>query len=228
MSIPTAEIKKDPIWYRDIKILVNPERFIEFFPSSNSTLEENMNSLVRLGIYGSILISMYKRDPVYLSWIIVVLLLTYIIHKNYTPTEEHSTPPEGFEQPLPTKLGTEEPLKSTVSNPFMNPSFLNVRENRGAVEEYHQDTPEAEETRELISRNFNQNLFKDIDDVFGTNNAQRQFYTVPSTTIPSDQEKYKRFLFGDMNSCTDNSDACTPYQDLRRNPPIIQNPGQIE
>lgn len=221
MSIPTDVVVQDPIWFKDIKILFSSERLIEFFPNKSSTLEENLNSIVRLGMYGSILIAMYKRNPTHLAWVLLVMVVTYVVYKTYDkkqvePTEKFTTIPQ-----MPA-------LKSTVSNPFMNPSFVDNGKNRKPVENYHQDTQEAEETRNLISKNFSDNLYRDIEDVFGRNNAQRQFYTVPSTTTPNDQKKYRNFLFGEMKSCKDNSDHCTPFEDLRRNPPILQSTEMVQ
>lgn len=224
MSIPTSEIKNDPIWYKDVKILFNLDRMIEFFPHKNSTIEENLNSLVRLSIYGSILIAMYKRNPTYLALIIVFLVITYVIHKYYDE-KEHLTAVEAQKK---IQFKQESPIESTINNPFMNPTFLDASKNRRPVPEYHQDTQEAEEMREKVSNNFNYGLYRDIEDVFGRKNSQRQFYTVPSTTIPNDQSKYRDFLFGDLKSCKDNTDDCSPYQDLRRNRPIMVNTEQEE
>lgn len=211
MSIPETQTMPDEIWYRNVSILYNPERLIEFFPNRCSSLSENLNSLARMGIYGSLLISMYKRNPNHLGWIVVVLLFTYIVYQEqekFTAKEPKSRAPQPARRP-------------TVNNPFMNPTYLDAGKNREPVEEYHQDTRRAQRIREDVKEKFNQNLYHDIEDVFGRNNAQRQFHTVPSTTIPSDQERFRDFLFGDMKSCKDNSDHCRPYEDLRRNPPIM-------
>jgi hypothetical protein len=36
------------------------------------------------------------------------------------------------------------------------------------------------------------------DDLFSDGRMDRQFYTMPSTTIPNDQTGYRNFLFGDV------------------------------
>lgn len=210
MTTPVTVLKTDDIWYRNVSILVTPSRLIEFFPNKHNTLQENLNSLVRLGVYGSLIVAMYKRDSRILVWIFVVMLLTYVINETYKTKEELEI--QSFEN-LKTREKTPRP---TINNPFMNPTYLD--KHKEAVEEYHQDTQKAEATRQDIKEKFEYNLYSDIEDVFNRGNSQRQFYTVPSTTIPSDQEKFKNFLFGGMASCKEDPSACKPVQDLRRAP----------
>lgn len=210
MTTPTGIAKSDDIWFKNIGILVSPERFIEFFPNKEQTLEEKLNSIVRLGIYGSILVSMYKRNPNYLIWILVFLSITYVMYK-YKPEE------------FTADLKTNGKTKPTINNPFMNPT-LGDNPNRGPAEPYYDDTERSEEIKADIKKKFNFNLYQDIEDVFDRRNSQRQFYTMPSTTVPNDQDAFKNFLFGGMKSCKSDTGACVPYQDLRRNPPIFGNP----
>jgi hypothetical protein len=42
---------------------------------------------------------------------------------------------------------------------------------------------------------FRTNFFNDPTDVFGKNQSQRQFITMPSTTIPNDRESYQNWLY---------------------------------
>ena len=41
-----------------------------------------------------------------------------------------------------------------------------------------------------IDEKFNHDLFRDVSSVYGKRNSQRQFYTVPSTTIPNNQTSF--------------------------------------
>ena len=61
--------------------------------------------------------------------------------------------------------------------------------------------------------NFNKNLYRDLTDVYGKNNSQRQFYTTPITTVPNDQNSFANWLYrsektckeGDGNRCSANN-----------------------
>ena len=65
--------------------------------------------------------------------------------------------------------------KSTIDNPFMNPTIMDY--NTGYV------SPGSividKETENMINDNFNHNLFLDIEDAWDSRNSQRQFFTVP-------------------------------------------------
>ena len=83
-------------------------------------------------------------------------------------------------------------------------------------------------TMDQVEEKFGENLYRNVDDVFGRTNSQRQFYTNPSTTIPNDQSTFARWLYGDAKSCKDNPYDCVPYERLQQNkfqfPDPTQNP----
>jgi len=51
--------------------------------------------------------------------------------------------------------------------------------------------------------------------VYETFHSQRQFYTMPSTTIPNSQDEYAKWLYGNALSCKDNQRYCLRYEDPR-------------
>ena len=49
----------------------------------------------------------------------------------------------------------------------------------------------------------------DVNDIFGKNNSQRQFYTVPGNQVPNDQGSFAQWLYGTPKTCKEgNSIAC--------------------
>ena len=44
-------------------------------------------------------------------------------------------------------------------------------------------------------------LFQDLGDSIAFKQSMRNFYSMPSTTIPNDQEKFANLLYGNMPSC---------------------------
>jgi hypothetical protein len=215
MSIPNNTIKKDTIWFKDISQLYRPDRLVEFFPNILHTQEERLNAIARLGIYAGILLTVYKRDYRQIIWSLLVLIFTIVIYRN---TERKETMSQDVEE-IPE-------LKPTLNNPFMNPTIVDYGvKQKGSVPNYSEDTKKAEEIRGDIEDKFNYNLYKSIDDVYDKNNGQRQFYTVPNTDIPSNQEKFLDFLYGDMEkNCKSDTTKCEPYSDLKANPFIFPNP----
>ncbi len=100
--------------------------------------------------------------------------------------------------------------KPTINNPFMNP----------ATSEYNTDAPAAcnaddDDIKNEMKRTFNNNLYMDVDDVFEKVNSQRQFYTVPNTGIPNDQENFANWLYKSPQTCKESQEQCLRYEDLR-------------
>ena len=48
---------------------------------------------------------------------------------------------------------------------------------------------------------FNEDLYRDVNDIFGKNNSQRQFYSVPGNTIPNDQGSFAKWLYQTPPTC---------------------------
>lgn len=219
MTTPVSTIKTDKVWFKDVYVLSRVDRLTEFFPNQAQTFEERMNSVVRMGIYSSLLLVVYKRQWKYILWIPLVLLLTYLIQKNYKK--------ERFEEEKVIKSAMKnKKVAPTINNPFMNTTMEDYRNNpkKEASENYYQDTEDAKKIREDIEEKFNFNLYQSLDDVYDKKNSQRQFYTTPNTAIPSDQDKYLKFLYGKMDSCKTNGENCKlPDDGLRRNPQIFPN-----
>lgn len=102
--------------------------------------------------------------------------------------------------------------KPTVDNPFMNPlqTDFNVENPPVAC------NVDDDEVSQKISTAFNDNLFRDVSDVFGRENSQRQFYTVPQMN-PPDTHSFAMWLYGNQNICKNDQSKCMKYTDLRYN-----------
>lgn len=102
--------------------------------------------------------------------------------------------------------------KPTENNPFMNQ--LQTDFNK-------EDPPTAcnvddDEISKKMLDSFNANLFRDVSDVFGRENSQRQFYSVPQMN-PPDTHEFAMWLYGNQNICKNDQSACLKYTDLRYN-----------
>jgi hypothetical protein len=73
---------------------------------------------------------------------------------------------------------------------------------------------------------FNHNLFKDVNDVFGKMNSQRQFYTMPNTTIPNAQDDFAKWLYANPKTCKEDQEFCLRYEDVRAKRPVFVDPTQ--
>jgi len=77
-------------------------------------------------------------------------------------------------------------------NPFMNVLVDEIKYNPLRPEAAPVDGPVVKATLDDF---FRVNWFSDPTDVFGRNQSQREFVTMPSTTIPNDRESYQNWLY---------------------------------
>lgn len=100
----------------------------------------------------------------------------------------------------------------SIDNPFMNPlqTDFNIENPPTAC------NVDDDEISEKISDAFNDNLFRDVSDVFGRENSQRQFYTVPQMN-PPDTHAFAMWLYGNQDICKSDQSKCMKYTDLRYN-----------
>ncbi len=128
-------------------------------------------------------------------------------------TDAPSAEPTGFEATLRDESGEQvtypapdaETTYPTPRNPFMNVLPTDYPRNvyskvHEKSQEYNPDRPAAAPTDDpmvnaQLDDFFRTNFFNDPTDVFGKNQSQRQFITMPSTTIPNDRESYQNWLY---------------------------------
>ena len=218
-------MSSDKFWGdSNLDILIHPDRITEFFPTHDHTRAEKLNAVMRLAVVSGVLVAMYMQDPIWLfNFVCGGVVLTYFVYQN----QSQSQGTEMFGG-LPTKdrseYGTDKSgnacVLPTADNPFMNVSFEDYRLDPNRPAACPPDTVINQTTGRTVADetevNFSQNLFTDVDDLFGTNNSRRQFYTNPSTTIPNNQDEFAQWLYGDARSCKDTKSDCVPYERLQQ------------
>jgi hypothetical protein len=217
----------DKFWFSDVTIIFHKDRLVEFFPSKEHTLEEKLNSLVRLSFYLSLMLYAYKMEPSYLFICILTCIGTIVIYNS--KIDKETTVEDSVQENLTVEeesSGDVVCTPPTLNNPFMNATmndYLNVDRYNNII-----DRPEACDTndpkiKQEIDRHFGNNLFTDVDDLFGKMNSQRQFYTMPSTTIPNKQEDFAKWLYLNPKTCKEDQDYCLKYEDVRAKRPVLYN-----
>ena len=94
----------------------------------------------------------------------------------------------------------------THDNPFMNLSTYDLSngEKPTACKSYNNKG-----IKNIIENKFNDDLYLDSNDLFNRRNSQRQFYTMPNTSVPNRQDDFKHFLYGNMEKKTCKEGNCT-------------------
>lgn len=216
----------DTIWYKDIEILIKHAN--EFVPLKDHTIEEKLNAIMRGSIYISILLYMYYNDTQYFYIAIMTGLLTFFVYSQYSrkdkqePTHQEQSTIEKFEEGTCTK--------PTIDNPFMNATmkdYMNLDKNGKIVDRPPACDVEEPEIKKQMDDYFNNNLYRDVDDVFGKMNSQRQFFTMPWTTIPNDPNlDFAKWLYLNPKTCKEDQDYCLRQEDVRQKRLVFPEPTQ--
>lgn len=102
--------------------------------------------------------------------------------------------------------------KPTKDNPFMNPLLNDITT-------YPELSPVAcnsddDEIKDKIVDCYNEELYRDVSDLFERQNSQRQFYTMPQV-YPNDQKAFADWCYKGDNICKVDQSKCLRYEDLR-------------
>jgi hypothetical protein len=238
-------MSSDSIWINNFGIILSKP--VDFFPTRTQSIEERLNSIVRLSLYISIMLSIYHSKIKYLSIFIFVLFLTYIIYTNQVnqniSTSElvvsvqpntNFTSIEKLDGTINTnsvspELKVTTCTKPTVDNPFMNftmKDYMTFDSNGDIKNRAPACDINDPKIKKLSDASFDNNLYKDVSDVFGKINSQRNFYTTASTSIVNDQETFSNWLYKTPYTCKEDQDACINgnFEDLRSNRFIQYDP----
>lgn len=222
----------EPFWYDDFSVLYNFAHLTKFYPSKFMNYAEKLNAAVRLSFYFAFLVILYKSNTDILYIPLLTLVVTYYLWVNKDKFEKKIT--ELFNGSY-----IDNDLKPTYDNPFMNPNLIvhdpktflpkQIKKNVRFDVNHHIDTNEDIEIKEDMQNKFNARLYQSVGDIFGKENSQRQFYSVPSRTYPNDQTAFAKWRFGLEGTCkAGNDEKCLNYNnELRGNAdvPSIKQPG---
>jgi len=215
----------DVFWVENPSILFQGDRLIEFIPTKDMSNSEKLNAITRFFIYLSILyFIVYHRFNLFFIAVIacfVIYIISYNEKKNQINTKEQFN--DKIKEEL--KINKETPIKvnengdicqlPTPNNPFMNVLMTEYTDNPNRPPACGYNDVQSKEATENY---FNQNLYRDVEDVWGRRNSQREYVTMPGTTIPNDRDSFMKWCWkttyvckdGDLNYCLQNEDLRVP------------------
>jgi hypothetical protein len=173
----------DPSWVDDYTILISGNRLGEFFPSQDFSYAENLNAIVRFSIYCSVLLYLFGNSYIVFYIAIGAFVMTYILWTFRDITE-------GFLEKEKKKGDTSVEVKPTIDNPFMNVLLTDYMDNPE-----RKPVPITNTIEDEINNKFYFNLYRELGDVYEKNHSERQYFTMPWTTIPNDQGDFANWLY---------------------------------
>jgi len=200
----------DPFWIDDYKILFYKEKLTEFFPTIQMTLIEKLNAIFRMSVYISILLYLLTNNYLYLYIMIIIGIFTcfiYYTQKNnielYFNSQKNSDQ-NRIQQTIIEENNTS--VVPTVENPFMNINLItDDKEKKAPLPSWNNEKIQID-----IEDKFGYNLYRDVGDLYGKSNSQREYYTMPSTTIPNNQTSFAKWCYSVGPTCKEKSIYCAP------------------
>ena len=184
--------KCELFWYRDINSLLTLNNLTKFIPNKGYTLDENLNAVVRLSIYLSLVLVLLNNEINYLVLVMCSFLITFFIFS--------STKKDILEN-----YKSADEIAPSINNPFMNIMMDDYTKNPDR--KIPDDIVNNLQLQQDIDRKFNHNLFKDSSDIYNKGNSQRQFYTMPVTTIPNKQKEFAEACYKTGETCREGNGA---------------------
>ena len=219
-----------PFWADDYKVLYDRNHLAEFVPKKPMSLAEKLNALVRFCFYAGIALFAYNQSFIYLYLPLAMLLVTKLIYDQQSSKEGMGILPpivgvmtNTDDKANPRIIQNNKTcVAPTSDNPFMNVSLSDYQNDPQRPPACSLQNPAIKQS---ATAKFYDNLFRDVNDVFGRTNSARQFYTMPSTTIPNAQDEFIDFCYGDMKKpgCKQGDMSNCINDDLRynRRPPQL-------
>jgi hypothetical protein len=183
---------QERIWYEDLGGWFTAENYYVILPMDNMSMAEKLNALTRFFVYMGALLAMLTLNYRYVFFGIAACLLSALLfqfEKGKQASAEKFLDNNNLAV-MDRKLCS----RPTLDNPFMNPNLAEEARPEACSSEH----PGVADT---VKSTFNTRYFKDVNDIWGRNSSQRQFYTVPSTMLGGDQAGFAKWLYATGPTC---------------------------
>lgn len=194
------------IWYHNFgKFLFDKNSLFDIIPTKSQTLIEQLNSAMRFSIYFSLILWVFKEFD-FRVWFFAIFVgvVTWMIYNSSVATDESKNK-------LYNKLGIVEDfynkkqlcVKPTKDNPFMNVTLVDYAD--------FPNRPPAcsiKESNNEVAALFEEGLNRDEHDVYFKSASDRQFFTMPFTTIPNDRGTFADWLYKTGPTCKEKNLKC--------------------
>lgn len=218
---------KDLLWIYKPSILwedLNPQSlFSSFIPLKSMSSVEKVNCLTRILVFLGLIVMIIRPSTrffvIFITTFVLLWLMLYVIKKNvyegfYTTSNESipsSYPISTHNQSKHYMKTDHKHIQQDYTQPTMNNPLMNVLQND------YKDAEDRKPAEPSYNTRVRDEINKCVEDKFHIYNddptqyhlgdslkfeqSMRQFYTMPNTQIPNDQDKFLKFCYGSMGSC---------------------------
>jgi len=184
-----------PFWTKDPSILMRHDQ-LQIWPVQDMDSNAKLNAITRLVIVLT-MVSFILTFAIKFLAVGGLTIAALAIYQSATKKPVHR---EAF---------TAQELKAhttpTEKNPLMNvllPEINGAPNRKPALKSYLPETSDLIKTKvkAVISKNVDPRLFRGTNDELDLEHSMRNFYTMPSSTVPNKQDEFADFCYGGMIS----------------------------
>lgn len=111
----------------------------------------------------------------------------------------------------------------TEKNPLMNVMLPEINSNphrKPALKAYLPETDDLikAKVKARVNKDVDPRVFRGTNDEMDLEHSMRNFYTMPSTTVPNKQEDFAQFCYGEMISAKDGNPQALERNNMRIGP----------
>jgi hypothetical protein len=188
------------VWYKKpLKLFSNMD---EFFPTNDLSKISKINAIARFALYYSIIIIICRLDTKWLSVSVLLLVISLFL---------------GYSDPFSNSAA--DIKDQTCFHPKPNNPFMNFTLNDNVTNPNRKQACNYKDVKQDIRNIYKSKLNADELDIWGHNISDRNFYTMPSTTIVNDQTKFAEWTykttFENGANCKESGESCLLALDPR-------------
>ena len=198
-----------PYWFDSPSVIFDKNDILDVIPDNFIPTSKNINSILRLSIYFSIVFYVLFYNKCFLFTPLLIMIITYIWYiidkktKNNNKTKNNKK--ENFENDIKRENISTMP---TNNNPFMNFNYTTDScRKKPSYKAFVCENDENEKVKEDIESKFDIRLYKDTSDIFNRRNSQREFYTRAYDCVP-DQTSFSKWCFKTGPTCKEQGVYC--------------------
>jgi hypothetical protein len=178
------------IWYDAPREFITRSNWMAVIPTGSMSYAQQLNAIMRLSVYYASAIALIRGRPESFVLPVATAMVTYLLYEGSGRSErEFLVPQQARATPGQTVEGCVRPSRE---NPFMNLLNEEPRDREPAC-----DPLDPEIKRDMRDK-FQRDLFRDVSDVWERGNSERQFHTMPVTSLPNNQTAFAEWIYGDV------------------------------
>jgi len=194
-------------WYKNPLHLLASNRIHVFWPLKLQGAVERLNADTRIIIYAMCILYLINRDVrvVYLGLTVILVMATMHVVGG---VKEGMRPAAYMDEGSIYSPNNDKCTQPTIDNPMGNVLLNEYTDNAKRPAACYYPT-----VKDKVKSLLKQNVPTDQADVYSSRNQSfRAFYSMPSTTIPNDQEAFARAAYGSVvdKTCRNDDGSCYP------------------